>query len=192
MDKGVDECCQIEILSSLCSFLPQNSFITLMVQAVRFSKILLLFALGLMTFFIALTNILDYQANLAFVKGVLSMNDIFMKEANIWRSITHPVIHHIAYWVLILFEAVSAIFCLWGAIHLWKNRKQHSAGFHEAKLIGFRGLIIGLSLWLVGFVAIGGEFFLMWRSEIWNAQATAFSLAIIYLLSMMYIRQRED
>jgi predicted small integral membrane protein len=36
------------------------------------------------------------------------------------------------------------------------------------------GLVLGFLLYAVGFVAIGGEWFAMWQSEVWNGQQKAF------------------
>jgi len=36
------------------------------------------------------------------------------------------------------------------------------------------GLSLGFLLYAVGFVAVGGEWFAMWQSQIWNGQQKAF------------------
>jgi hypothetical protein len=35
-------------------------------------------------------------------------------------------------------------------------------------------------LWFSGFITVGGEWFLMWQSEIWNGQEAAFRLVVIF------------
>jgi predicted small integral membrane protein len=49
-----------------------------------------------------------------------------------------------------------------------------SPDFAKAKAVAAAGLILGFLLYAVGFIAIGGEWFAMWQSEIWNGQQKAF------------------
>ena len=44
----------------------------------------------------------------------------------------------------------------------------------RAKAIAVAGLSLGFLLYAVGFVAVGGEWFAMWQSQIWNGQQKAF------------------
>ena len=47
-------------------------------------------------------------------------------------------------------------------------------GFMRAKTPAVVGLTLGLLLYMVGFVTIGGEWFAMWQSATWNGQQKAF------------------
>jgi predicted small integral membrane protein len=53
------------------------------------------------------------------------------------------------------------------------------------------GLSAGVSLWLVGFMAIGGEWFGMWMSSQWNGVETSFRLVALLLGALIYLGQRE-
>jgi predicted small integral membrane protein len=49
-----------------------------------------------------------------------------------------------------------------------------TAGFMRAGTLAVVGLTVGLLLYMVGFVTIGGEWFAMWQSATWNGQQKAF------------------
>jgi predicted small integral membrane protein len=42
--------------------------------------------------------------------------------------------------------------------------------------VAIAGLTLGLLLWLVAFIAVGGEWFLMWQSAEWNGEEAAFRI----------------
>jgi predicted small integral membrane protein len=50
---------------------------------------------------------------------------------------------------------------------------------------------IGFFVWFVGFLVIGGEWFQMWQSPIWNGQQPAFRFVVIMLAVLIFITQRE-
>ena len=51
------------------------------------------------------------------------------------------------------------------------------------------GLTIGMLMWLIAFLAVGGEWFLMWQSQTWNGQGAAFRMftvmGLVLLLAVM-------
>ena len=59
--------------------------------------------------------------------------------------------------------------------------------FNKTKGLAILGLTLGFVLWFTGFFAIGGEWFLMWQSKIWNGQTAAFRLAVIFILVLFYV-----
>ena len=46
-------------------------------------------------------------------------------------------------------------------------------------------------MWLVAFLAIGGEWFLMWQSHDWNGQASAFRMFTVVGLVLLILLQPE-
>ena len=46
-------------------------------------------------------------------------------------------------------------------------------------------------LWFTGFIAVGGEWFLMWQSEKWNGQNAAFRLVVIIGITLVYLVQPD-
>jgi predicted small integral membrane protein len=63
--------------------------------------------------------------------------------------------------------------------------------FKNAKKYTSFGLSLGVLLWFIVFIAIGGEWFLMWQSKIWNAQNTAFFLTCSFLLFLIHHNQED-
>jgi len=48
--------------------------------------------------------------------------------------------------------------------------------FNQAKGFAIAALTLSLLMWLVPFLSIGGEWFLMWQSKTWNGQDAAFRM----------------
>ena len=72
---------------------------------IRISKILIVISCALLGGLPGLSNVLDYGVNLVNVQHVLSMDvqivDTFAKS---WKAINSPVIHHLAYILIIISE----------------------------------------------------------------------------------------
>ncbi len=66
-----------------------------------------------------------------------------------------------------------------------------SIEFKNAKKYTSFGLSLGVLLWFIVFIAIGGEWFLMWQSKNWNAQQTAFFLTCCFLLFLIFHSQED-
>jgi predicted small integral membrane protein len=52
-------------------------------------------------------------------------------------------------------------------------------------------LTTSLLMWLVAFLDVGGEWFLMWQSKIWNGQEEAFRMFTIVGVVFLVVVQRE-
>ncbi|MCK6693347.1 MAG: DUF2165 domain-containing protein [Thermoanaerobaculia bacterium] len=148
----------------------------------------LLAAYGLL---VALTNLLDYAVNFEFVRMVAGMSDTFdaLKAA---RSVQHPVLLHGTYALIIAAEAGSGLFCARGAWRMWRARHAPGILFESAKGSAVKGVLLGLALWFGAFVVVGGEWFMMWQSKTWNAQATAFSLSVFYALVLLVLLKKDE
>ncbi len=81
--------------------------------------------------------------------------------------------------------------CWVGAARLYKVVHQDEPAFHRAKGMAITGLTLGFCLWFLGFIGIGGEWFLMWQSEQWNAQQSAFRIAILIGLVLLFLCLRD-
>jgi predicted small integral membrane protein len=46
---------------------------------------------------------------------------------------------------------------------------------------------MGMLLWLVAFLSIGGEWFLMWQSATWNGEEAAFRMFAVTALVLLYL-----
>ena len=155
-------------------------------MSIRISKTVLLAAVALFFTLVVFNNTTDYYSNYFFVKHVLSMDTTFNGNKGMWRAITSPTIHHIFYIGIILAEAIAAFLCWKGAIGLFKNRDNLTA-FKAAKTPAIYGLTLGILIWFVGFIAIGGEWFLMWQSTQWNGIEAAFRIVTVCGIALLYL-----
>lgn len=154
---------------------------------IRWSKAALVASVGLFAALVAVNNLVDYQSNFRFVQHVLSMDTTFPDNRLMGRAIVDPTLHHAAYWLIIAVEALTALLCLLGALRLWQARIGPSAEFNRAKGMAVAGLSVGILLWFVGFMVIGGEWFLMWQSDTWNGQEAAFRFIAVLALVLIYL-----
>jgi predicted small integral membrane protein len=142
----------------------------------RLAKIALLFAVGLFYLFVVFNNLTDYGTNYQFVQHVLMMDTTFPGNHALWRALQSPAWHTTFYLSIIVWEAVTMVCCVWGGLRLAIALKQPAAGFNQAKRLAILGLALGLLMWLVAFLSVGGEWFLMWQSKTWNGQEAAFRM----------------
>lgn len=159
---------------------------------VRLSKISLVATTALFFGIVVLNNITDYGSNYAFVQGVLSMSTTFEGNKLMWRSIESAPIYHLFYISIILWEATTTLLCSWGAWKLWQERSADIAAFNRAKKIAVCGMVLGMLLWYLAFITVGGEWFVMWQSEMWNGQDAAFRMLATMGLCLLFLVQRND
>lgn len=143
-------------------------------MTVRFSKIILVASIGLLACLAAFNNVQDPQSNFLYIQHVLSMDTTFPDNQLRWRAITSPTLHWLAYGGLITTEGAIAALCLVGAYQLLRAVREPGAVFDRAKGIAIAGLTLAFLFWFLGFMIIGGEWFAMWQSQIWNGQQPAF------------------
>jgi len=157
----------------------------------RHIKILFSSIIAIYISLVVFNNITDYNSNFQFVSMVSSMKDTFDIAKNGWRSMDNPILHHILYCFIIVWE-ISIAFFLWkGAYQMWRQKDNSTAYFQQAKKSTTTGLVLGIVLWFLAFVAVAGEWFLMWQSETWNAQDNAFFLSIVFLLFLIFHQTEE-
>lgn len=147
---------------------------------------------GLYMALVALGNITDFDTNWAFVQHVLAMDTTnFGAPAGtgldpdvMWRAIENETIQRVAYIVLIAWETATAAVLLAAAALALRSR---GSGLGRARSAATLGLTMMLLLFVGGFIAIGGEWFQMWKSTAWNGLDPAFRNATIALLTLVLI-----
>ena len=159
----------------------------------RSSKAFLIWAVAFFASLVVFNNLTDYGSNYAFVSHVLEMDTTFPDNRAMWRAIDSPFLHHAFYWLIILAETVVALLCWLGGLRLFRSIND-AKRFNQVKSVAIAGLTLGIILWFTGFVTVGGEWFLMWQSEVWNGQEAAFRLVVILGIVLLYLVQpeRED
>ena len=157
-------------------------------DATRWSQILLLASVAIFFTLVVFNNTSDFDSNYQFVHHVLAMDATFPGNHGLWRALHLPTVQLIAYLGIIVWEAINACLLWSGAFTLLRARRLSAREFHEAKRVGILALTAGLLLWMVAFLCVGGEYFLMWQSKVWNGQEAAsrmFSVEALILLLLL-------
>jgi predicted small integral membrane protein len=145
-------------------------------MATRWAKTLLLAGIALFYTLVIFNNLTDFDSNYQFVRHTLTMDTTFPGNRGLWRAIHSPAIHLAFYVSIIAWEIVTGILLWWGVARLLRVRRLPASAFNSAKGVPVAALTLSLSLWLVAFLAVGGEWFLMWQSPTWNGQQAAFRM----------------
>ncbi len=140
---------------------------------------------------VALNNIIDYNSDYQFVVHVLKMDTTFQSPNLIWRSLHSAWYHNAAYIFIICIEALSAVILWIAGINLFRHIRSPQY-FIKYKKLASLGLFIGFSLYFVGFITIGGEWFVMWQSSVWNGQAAAGLFGSMIMFILLFINQTDD
>ena len=159
-------------------------------MTIRLCKTALVAAIALFFTLVALGNLMDYESNWRFVQHVLSMDTTFPDSALHGRAITHPALQTFCYWLIIATEIITAGLLWLGVLRLLQSI--HNTNFKQAKTPAIAGLTIGILLYVVGFIIIGGEWFAMWQSATWNGQEKAFQFAAMITLVLIVVLLPEE
>ncbi len=152
----------------------------------RISKAALVWAVAFFASLVVFNNLTDYDSNYKFVNHVLKMDTTFPDNGGRWRAINSTFIYHAIYNLLIFVEAAIAVLCWLGGFQLFRSIKDFGR-FNESKGMAILGLTLGIILWFSGFITLGGEWFLMWQSDVWNGQQAAFRLVVIFGITLLYL-----
>jgi predicted small integral membrane protein len=157
----------------------------------RLCKTVIAGSLALFALLCGYGNIVDFETNYGFVQHVLSMDTTFPGNRLMGRAITDPVIWHAAYSAIIITElGVGVTF----SAATWKMAlalRGPATGFNRAKRLFYLGAVLAFLLWFTGFLAVAGEWFLMWQSASWNGQQAAFRFYSTILLALIFISREE-
>jgi predicted small integral membrane protein len=154
---------------------------------IRLAKIAVIAALAAFALLVAYNNIVDYDSNYQFVRHVLSMDTIFPDSSLRSRAIDSEAMWRAAYGLIIVTEALTGLLLALGAVVLLGRLTAPGKTFNQAKLWAVAGLTVGFCLWFFGFVAIGGEYFAMWQSKLWNGQDASFRIAGAMLAALIFV-----
>jgi predicted small integral membrane protein len=66
-----------------------------------------------------------------------------------------------------------------------------AAGFTRATMIGVAALTAGLLQWMVAFLTVGAEWFLMWQSRLWNGQEAAARMFMVEGIVLLVLLAKE-
>ena len=157
----------------------------------RTAKLLLVCGIALLYTLVVFNNLTDFDSNYQFVRHVLSMDSTFPGNQGRWRAISWPAVHLIFYITIIAWEIITAGLLWWGALRLLRARRRSSAEFNCAKGPAVIGLTASMLMFLVAFLSVGAEWFLMWQSHTWNGQDAAFRMFALAAMILIFLIQPE-
>ncbi|GAA2076329.1 DUF2165 domain-containing protein [Pseudolysinimonas kribbensis] len=142
---------------------------------------------------VALGNITDYGTNFAFVQHVLSMDTtnlggrpgVGLDPDIMWRAITDPAAWNVAYVAIIVWESAAALVLILATVLLIAGMVRGE--FRTARSVSSIGLLMLVALFFGGFIAVGGEWFGMWRSTQWNGLDAAFRTGMLAAVTLILI-----
>jgi predicted small integral membrane protein len=154
---------------------------------VRISKCILLMGVAMYLSIVAFDNMTDYDSNYQYVRHVLMMDTTLAGNHEMWRAIGRPAIHTAFYVSIIGWETLTAVLCWWGLARLVGQLREAREDFQRAKPMAVAALTLGCMLWFVAFITVGGEWFLMWQSTLWDGREAAFRMFVVFGLVLMYL-----
>lgn len=160
-------------------------------MTLRVTKLSLVFAVALFYTFVVLNNLTDYDSNYQFVRHVLMMDSTFPGNRGMWRALNSPAWHTAFYVSIIVWESVTMLLSWWGGLRLARALFGSAPSFHRAKRVSIAALALALLMWLVAFLIVGGEWFLMWQSKTWNGQGAAFRMFSVVGIVLLVVLQPD-
>jgi predicted small integral membrane protein len=160
-------------------------------MTLRTAKVLLVMAVAIFYSLVVLDNITDYGSNYQFVRHVLMMDSTFPGNRGMWRALNSPAWHTAFYVSIIAWEMVTMLLCWWGGLRMARELRASAPIFTQAKRIAIVALTLALLMWLVAFLSVGGEWFLMWQSKTWNGQDKAFRMFTVVGIVLLLVAQPE-
>ena len=157
----------------------------------RAAKVLLVFAVSLFYTLIVLNNLTDYNSNYQFVRHVLMMDSTLPGNHLMWRALNAPAWHSIFYGSIIAWEFVVLVLCWWGGFRLARTLSASAEVFDKAKHFAVAALTLAMLQWLVAFLIVGGEWFLMWQSKTWNGQDASFRMFTVIGIVLLLVVQPD-
>jgi len=157
----------------------------------RIAKASLLAGIGLFYTLVVFNNLTDFDSNYQFVRHVLSMDSTFPGNKGMWRALPSPAFHMTFYIGIIAWEIVTTIVLWWGVAALLRALRGPATAFNAAKRIAVLALALSMLMWLVAFLSIGGEWFLMWQSHTWNGQDAAFRMFVVVGIVLLIVLQPD-
>ena len=160
-------------------------------MTLRVSKISLVLAVAFFYTLVVFNNLNDYNTNYQFARHVLMMDSTVPGNHAMWRAVNNSGWHTTFYIGIIAWELVVTLLCWLGSWKMLRCRLSSGATFEQSKRLPIAALTLALLMWLVAFVSVGGEWFLMWQSSVWNGEAAAFRMFTIIGVVLLLLVQPE-
>jgi predicted small integral membrane protein len=160
-------------------------------MTLRIVKSALVFGVALFYSLVVFNNLTDYGSNLEFVRHTMTMDTTFAGNRGMWRAINSPALHTMFYLFIILLEALTMLLCFWGFVRMMRALRGTPSEFQLSKRVSILALGLSLLKWLIVFLTVGGEWFLMWQSRSWNGQDAAFRMFTVVGIVLLLVAQPD-
>lgn len=160
-------------------------------MSLRTIKSALVFGVAIFYSFVVFNNVTDYNTNYQFERHVMMMDSTYPGNHEMWRAINTPLWHTAFYVSIIAWETLTMILCWWGGLLMVRALRGTVSAFNHAKRVSLVALALSLTMWLVVFLSVGGEWFLMWQSKSWNGQEEAFRMFTVVGIVLVVVAQPE-
>lgn len=159
----------------------------------RILKILLVLFIGLHALIYAVQNIANLGPAHAALGYVLSNQGHEVYPDSMFFSVTHPMLHWCALWLVIVGESAVGFFGIKGAVSMLAARKGSAAQFHAAKTSGVIAAALALLVWFGLFMTFGAAFFQMWQTQVGTGSMEgAFMYSMASAITMMFVYSTAD
>lgn len=163
------------------------------IMITRIAKLLLLAGIALFYALVVFNNLTDFDSNYEFVRHVLAMDSTLPGNRGMWRALPSPTLQLMFYLSIIAWELATAISLWWGVARLLRALRMPASAFNAAKRVPLMALTLSMLMWMVAFLSIGAEWFLMSQSRNWNGQEAAFRMfAVVGLVLLIMLQPDTD
>jgi predicted small integral membrane protein len=160
---------------------------------VRVAKVVLLAGVAFYYTLVVFNNLTDFNSNYQFVHHVLAMDTTFPGNHGMWRALPWRGAHLVFYCGIIAWEALTMVLLWWGVARLGGALRLPASSFNAAKGVPVAALTLSMTMWLVAFLSVGAEWFLMWQSKDWNGQEAAFRMfAVVGIVLLLLLQTDAD
>jgi predicted small integral membrane protein len=132
----------------------------------RLVPIVLLLFPGLWGLLSLLNNLSDFAGTAeTAVKPLIAMTDTDGDPAQTWRAITAPWAAPLALGAITATETLAGVLALTSVGLMLRDLRAPGYVFNAAKVPGILGCLAAVAVWGIGFMVIGGDWFLSWQGK---------------------------
>lgn len=139
---------------------------------------------------VAFDNITDpvnpNASNWPFVQGVLSGDGVPANSGFEWRFIQATWIQVLAYVGVIVTETATGVLLVIAGVQGLRHARKPGS-WARAQRWTYLGGTLGLMLFFVGFIVIGGNWFIMYLNSKWNGLEPAFQNSVMTALMLLLV-----
>lgn len=135
---------------------------------------------------VAFDNVTNPASNWAFIQGVISGDGVPADSGFAWRFTEATWFQVAVYVAVIAGEGVAGVLLAVGAVRGWRSRAEAGA-WGESQVPTVVGAGLGLGVFFLGFITIGGNWWVMYLNDDWNGLTPAFQNSVMTVLTLLFV-----